>query len=595
LSNEFASLTERLVTAPEWRTTAGHVGELINLWSGRRDLIAIIGTTAGDAAGAAAAFFPNDSRVEVNTSAAFGEKTKPKAVGDLRERNQQYAWPTAIGAVWHESQHAKYTTWDIKLAQQKLTPLAFKALMLLEETRMEGLGIAAMPKMQVFMRSAVFDLVLHDTPEEMMNNLSGVRSAARIAGLIAARVDIGVLEMSDAEDIITSVTTILGADLYNKLRALWRTFQGYNAPTLHIDSMYKAAQKWSELVEAEAKARGEDEDKPADDIPDWLRDLLKALGKSQKKTAVRSSDQAKRQQTQENHEKSAKKKAEKEKEQDAAKKQAKQVFNNPNSKPNPNGTQARLQVSRKPTTEEQRAAVTVGKMWNQAKYRDRLMTPATAATPPGRLRTRSLVQAAAYRAAGVNTEVEPFRRNMYKHVEDPNLSVGVMVDVSGSMARAMVPMGATAYVLSEAARLINGKAALVYYGASVISGLKPGETQETVHIYNAPDSYEAFTEGFQALDGGLNLLNGTGARLLVVVSDGAYKTGQVDAVPNWLTRCRESGVGVLWIGYGTSDSAKGYCTASGFAEFILPTGAPTDDALQIGRAGARALTTASAT
>ena len=76
-------------------------------------------------------------------------------------------------------------------------------------------------------------------------------------------------------------------------------------------------------------------------------------------------------------------------------------------------------------------------------------------TPPGGLRSRALVQGAALKSKGLLTQTEPWRRTQRKHTDNPQLKVGVMVDISGSMGMAMEPMAVTAWVLSEATKRVQ--------------------------------------------------------------------------------------------------------------------------------------------
>jgi hypothetical protein len=131
---------------------------------------------------------------------------------------------------------------------------------------------------------------------------------------------------------------------------------------------------------------------------------------------------------------------------------------------------------------------------------------------------------------------------------------------------------------------------MVYYGSDVFATLKPGQHLDKVRVYSAPDGTEKFDEGFQALDGSLNLLNGTGARLLVIVSDGAYTAKQSEATKKWLKRCQQAGVAVLWIGAGKYGSNGRFYTRDNGAKFVLMGKSVTAVANEIGKACADALT-----
>jgi hypothetical protein len=130
---------------------------------------------------------------------------------------------------------------------------------------------------------------------------------------------------------------------------------------------------------------------------------------------------------------------------------------------------------------------------------------------------------------------------------------------------------------------------MVYYGSSVFPSLKPGEHLEEVKIYTASDSTEEFDTAFRALDGSLNLLNGDGARLLVIVSDGHYRADQRDSAKKWMKRCTEMGVAVLWLPFDSGYNVKGLARN---LDITVLEGAldPTTAASEIGRAASVALT-----
>jgi hypothetical protein len=224
----------------------------------------------------------------------------------------------------------------------------------------------------------------------------------------------------------------------------------------------------------------------------------------------------------------------------------------------------------------------------KAKYRDRDITEIDSEVPPGRLRTRAIVQAKAMEARGVRERVAPFRRKVRKMTEDPTLSVGVMVDISGSMRSAMEPMATTAWVMSEAVRRVQGRTAMVYFGDEVFPTRKPGQHLDQVNVWEARDGTEEFDEAFRALDGALNLLNGTGARLLVVTSDGAYRDSQDRKAQYWVKRCVDAGVAVLWLPFDHGGYARHVERAG--ARVLAGVLDPSASALEIGKEASRVLT-----
>jgi hypothetical protein len=130
------------------------------------------------------------------------------------------------------------------------------------------------------------------------------------------------------------------------------------------------------------------------------------------------------------------------------------------------------------------------------------------------------------------------------------------------MSSAMHPMASTAWIMSEAVRRVQGRCAMVYYGSDVFPTLKAGQRLKEVSVYSAPDGTEQFDRAFRSLDGSLNLLNGTGARLLVVVSDGHYTPEETEMAKRWLKACTRNGVAVLWLPIGDS-GATGRGTLQG--------------------------------
>jgi hypothetical protein len=259
-------------------------------------------------------------------------------------------------------------------------------------------------------------------------------------------------------------------------------------------------------------------------------------------------------------------------------------------------TSSKLRERRAPNSGERTAAVKLGGLLDKAKYRDRVEIRGTAVTPPGRLRTRALIQNRAMKENGVHATVEPWRRTVRKNTEDPTLKVGVLVDISGSMGSAMEPMASTAWVLSEAVRRIQGRAAMVYYGESVFATLKPGQHLDQVTVYTAPDGTEKFDEAASALNGAMNLTGGVGARLMVVVSDGIYTDPQTAKAKEWVKRMTDNGVGVVWLTENGSSQYAYYGTGASHickgtsAELVLVDGMDVTKATDlIGKAAIRAL------
>jgi hypothetical protein len=508
----------------------------------------------------------------------------------------------ATGAIFHEALHAKYSRWNMEAAYNSLTPAEFRALVLLEEGRIEYNGVTIMPENAGFLRACALRIVLADFAEDVAGESDTV-AAATLAALSLARVDAGSLEPEDVEDIERAVLKKISKDKLNALRTVWLQAQAHQN---HYDAqgMYDLAREWVRIVDEQAEengdqpSQGEQQSGPGgmstpDELGEFLGELSEALSGSADNATISAHEQLADQQTAEDWKNEVQERSKESREEQEHKLTASDVFGKGTGPMPGSPTRSSLIEERMPTGPERAAAVKVAQMLDKAKYRERDETTVHSVTPPGRLRTRSMMQGAALKSKGVMTQTEPWRRTVRKHTDDPTLNVGVLVDISGSMSDAMVPMAVTAWVLSEAVRRVQGRAAMVYYGESVFPTLKPGQHLTNVNVYSAPDGTEKFNTAFMALNGSLNLLNGSGARLLVVVSDGCYTSAERKAAKHWLERCSKSGTGVLWLANDDGRDARSIVDGTG-AKLLTNMVDPVTVASEIGLTAARALTGASA-
>jgi hypothetical protein len=565
-------LETRKENDPSWLRIGAVVGRLVNDWSFRSDLVVTMGDSISH--DHPALFNPASAEIEINTTKAF-PNTSPEMVSNLQTRLGQLEHPVACGAIYHEALHARYSRFSLEKAFDELSGVEYKALQTLEEGRIESFGVKSMPENKVFLRSSAMELAIGDM-DSVVENLSSVRGASFTAGLTLARVDAGVLEADEVEPIRELIVSVLGEDTLSQLREIWLEFQAHD---IHADAtqLYPLAKRWVEIVDKASKDAGETQqgedgkqeqgegsesgsssegsgNETGNSFAKQFSEALKeAVEEAREIVKISNQSEAFDAMDVEEALEEAKARAEVSKQQKKHKDVASEVFAS-SSGPGENcGTNSTLRETRTPTGEERAAAVKVAKLLEKAKYRERSQTEIRSFVPQGRLRSRAMVQNAAYKSMGLNHRVEAWERTVRKHTDDPELKVGVMVDISGSMGAAMNPLATTAWVLSEAGRRIQATTAMVYFGQDVFATLKPGQHLNAVNVYSAPDSTEEFDKGFQALDGSLNLLHSDGARLLVVVSDGHYRYEQSKKAAEWVKACRNNGVGVLWITFSGDD------------------------------------------
>ena len=600
---KYRNKTRAELTNTEWLSVGRMVGDLTNTWSGRGDIVAYVGPGAGGGV-APACFTPATAEVEVDVNIAFNGAT-PQMIGDLRLRSTQYEWPKAVGAIFHEALHAKYSTWNIEKAIENLTNEEFRALTYLEESRIEFNGLRDIPGNAGFLRAAVLELVMSDLKAEPLETGS-TRTAAAVAALTMARVDAGSLQSDDVDGIAEIIESKLGLDIVAKLRDIWIEAQDHK---VHSDStvLCELAKRWVAAVQEAADRNGEAEQDPEGEPgsgsgagsltseeeaegKEMLKELLDAIQDAKENAAIGAEQDLDDQRTTEEWESEVKERSSSSKTRKEHEKVSEEVFGKGTGPMADARTGSRLVESRAPHGPERAAAVVVARLLEKAKYRERDQIEIKSVLPPGRLRTRALVQGVALKEKNVMTQAQPWRRTQRKHTDDPTLNLGVLVDISGSMSWAMEPMGVTAWVLSEAVRRIQGRVSMVYFGEGVFPTLKPGQHLSEVAIYTAPDGTEKFDKGFKVLNGAMNLLHGGGARLLTVISDGCYTGVESQAARGWLAECQRNGVAVLWLSMGDGNQAR-YLAAGSNAQVVqvAPGVNPADIAKQIGEAAARAL------
>jgi hypothetical protein len=575
----------KIKTPSDWLGVGYEVTQLVNAWSDRTDLVALLGTEAGQ--GAPACFLPALAEVEVNTKVAFGEITTPSMIDDLTKRKNQYEFAQAVGAIRHEAYHAKFSAWDIPLAGKTLEQDEFEALMLLEEGRIEAWGIKSHPDAKVFLRASAMGLII-DEAKEIFSEQSTIRSASSLVGLCHARIIAGSLDELEAFDLVDKVNGILGSDLVMKLKEIIYQFQDHAIHT-DISSCYPLAIEWARLVREKAEEAGEQPTKEEQEaFSEMMKDLMGEMSES---ISISNANELSDQKQSEDMKESANTKANTSKEQKKNEEIARQVFSK-SSGPGESATRSRLMETRTPNGQERSSAVKIAKALERAKYRERGVTTIGSIVPPGKINMRKIIQAKALESRGVFTQPTAFSKKVRKHTDEPELTVGVMVDISGSMSSAMNPMASTAWIMSEAVRRVQGRCAMVYYGSDVFPTLKAGQRLKEVNVYSAPDGTEKFDRAFRALDGALNLVNGEGARLLVVVSDGHYTYEELESAKRWVATCSKNGVAILWLPIGDNGAtAKSICAGAN-AQVVENITDPSASALIIGKNAEKVLSTA---
>jgi hypothetical protein len=432
--------------------------------------------------------------------------------------------------------------------------------------------------------------------EEHLATITKTGAMAHLAGLTLARVTAGVLDEFDVAPLTPQISAFLG-DTLPKLEAIWTEFQSLNLG--QVARGVELAEAWVEAVREKAEENGEENGDPekgegegkGGSLADLLGELMDDLREAMENSAVDTASELADQEKDEARKDEAKSKASESERRKEREDKAEKVFSK-GTGAGESGSGSRLREERLPSAQERAGAVKVAQMLEKAKYQERSVIEVGSVAPAGRLNTRAVIQREAYKAQGIKTQVPTWRKTVRKHTDDPNLSIGVLVDVSGSMGSAMNPMAITAWILSEAGRRVQAKTAMVYFGSGVFSTLKVGQRLDKVQVYSAPDGTEKFGEAYKALDGELGLTWGIGAKLLVIVSDGEFMPNESKAVREAIAECARTGVAVLWV----SPEAWNYRGAKSLTDgthavHLVGTegGDPTTIAIEVGKSATKAL------
>ena len=607
-------------THPDWLKVNASVGKIVNKWALRQDLI--VGLVEDTEIGAPACFNPALAEIEVSIPSAFGN-VKPAEVGELTHRKNQLQHPKAVGAIFHEALHARISRWSLEQAAKDLKPRVLKFLHGLEEGRIEYWGTVFMPENRLLLRACALEIVMSEL-EEQSKQMSKVDTAGFTALLTLARVDAGVLDANDVpENVHQIISEILSEDIISRLREIWIEFQRHSDHENALP-LYELATKFVEILDERKQEVNEQPDQPGPEgchpqptepgeqgkgknpqpgeqgqptdeqikeFKKFVKDLKDAIDEMKDLVEISNQDDINDEIDSEERKEEVEQKGKDASEKNNRKKIANDTFSS-GSHITETKTSSVLESSRNPSSEEMAAANKIANALRKAKYRERSQIRAGSIVPPGRLRSRAVVQREALRAKGSMIEIETWRRTQRKQTDDPTLRVGVMVDISGSMRPAMTPMAITAWIMSEAVRRVQGKCAMVYYGQDIFPTLKPGQKLDKVKTYTANDSTEEFAKAFKALDGGLNLVHGDGARLLVVVSDGRYRTEQQAYAKQLLAQADKAGVAILWL---TFDGKTTYAThylngTSGEIVSLNSNESPVKASQIIGQKAAKAVT-----
>ena len=553
---------------PAWLGLSAMLTEIVPDIADREDLVVTIAPGAGR--GSPGVFFPTKAMIEVNGAHL---PVKPATVAPYWPGDRA-RYPGMWGVLTHECGHARHTAWT---PPEESPAGVLDAAMLLEESRIEAAQIRRRPDDRYWLRASAISIVLEDLPAHDPARAPGMTAgdAGRAAALILGRVDAGILNPAETTPVRDTVTTVLGADTLTALREVWQAAQA--TADDDAEAMLDHGRRWCEILGIDPDTPPADpgtpepgtpgdgspgEGTPGDGAPGdgasgtgapgegtdpagggspELSPLAKSINETMGKLLAALVEE-----TPPGEGSEPPGPAPASDPHDAVAEAAEgRVFD----RHIPSGA-TRTRGTRLPRPNERIAAATLARALNTAGVRERAVTKVTSATPPGRLRMRGALAAAAQRAAGQIPTAEPFVRTTRRLAPAPPLRLGIACDVSGSMRPVTGPVASAAWILARAAHLAHGDAttATVLFGYHVRPITRPGEVPTHVTEFHADDGTEDAITAIDALDSALGLSRPDAARLLVIVSDGYFVgPGQPRGTQRRLDRLRAAGCGVLWL------------------------------------------------
>lgn len=531
--------------------------------SGREDLAVKVAPGFAAAAGTAM-FSPHLAEIEVDADVMLaGIKPEDVLLGDelFRARARLF-----VGALVHESAHARYTRWvpiDLRGEDMPFNPRKVDVLIALEESRIEKRMLNRYPAQRNALGAIVFDLLGKDF--KVTDDPYGASIAA---ALVLARVDSKSITDAEAKPFRAIIGEKLDDATLDTLRGLWREYhalQFQKWEPLPIETMDSIATRWIEALGMDAAdeggegmvcefameggggegeggegegaggSGGEGEGEGEGD-GDMERKLKDAAAEAKHDKDMDAAEDVGKIKAKRRAEQRAADKARHDKGKAAAKdafgtagepvKTGREVGTGRHGHVNVGGSQVRW---RKPTDKERAAGVRLSRLLEKVIYSDRRVAKVKQEAPGGRLHGRGQVQRVAQKAAGQRPTALGWSVKKRTHVEEPKIRVGVLLDVSGSMNAQAAIAGSLAYAMGNAVERVGGEFGMALFGTDVLGLIKPGQKLDVAPEIQASCGWEYFSKAFYALDSEMELVDGEGLRVLVLLSDGVFVQSSEEA------------------------------------------------------------------
>lgn len=531
-----------------------------SLITDRWDLVVRAGKGLGR--GAPACFIPATAEIELDADSCMSaDKSRLDKIGwhlnaiDMARPKHRALVPVTTGALAHECGHSLFSVWPfapgmkarIASEPQQVVQLA----MALEEGRQETRLARQVKGLEGYLTRTLNAIIMPGMAKVTADDPYAVLTAM---ALILPRIR-GWADGIAASELFRAAESAIGAGTWEALSDTLKDGGRFYGSGADKDSTcLDIARQWWEMLPESAKdstpsggegpscpAHGDSDDgdsKPGHDVmseaKSWAKTMEEREGKADD-DSVRAARES---------EKSVGGK-------EAAERKGPSIHSMA-------GAESGVIGRRAPTAIETATAKRLGAILRSAQTVAKVRAPKP--VPPGRLRGRAAVEWSRDRAMGKATTVNLFRGKT-RGDDVPPVRMGIAMDVSGSMKGACNLAASLGWTLAASAWDAEALVSGVCFGSELYPYVEVGKAHSDVRKLDAQDGTEVIFKAVDYLDKSLNMLNGDGPRILVIISDGEYvHTDERIKARKWLTDFSRSGGTIIYVGRNTYDTrmAEGF-------------------------------------
>ncbi|GBF17467.1 VWA domain containing CoxE-like protein [Rhodococcus sp. Br-6] len=516
-------------THPHWTQLGARLTGWADTLTDRGDVLVHVLPHDPAARRPAGVFNHKTAQITVDAVQTLPGRPDPNRI-DLRDARDVARFPVLAGVLAHEVGHATHT-----VRRAGLTGSVAEWAALLEEPRMEGRIVADHIASRRWLQASVTHLLGRVDP-------NSAEEAARVLVLLGGRVLAGVLDIEDLPDLDVEAGKWLSREQIAVISE--QTDRVVRAADGDIATVEAAATRIAALFDnnpdnEDQDVSGGEDGGCAGHTPADGPDLDSALGKAlavvaaQAVTELRAAAGV--------VDASPKAMAA----QSAREQRTEQIRADHRAA---HGREHETTL-RRPTQDERRQTQALARELGAASMRGVEVARSRSTTPPGRLRTSQLVRRQGQIHARTVPTATPWESRRRRTIDNAKLTVGVALDISGSMDPYAAPTATAAWSLARAARDLGGRAATVTWNhAAALLPVKEGSG--AVPVPRICGGSTGLPAALRTLERELHLVRPGAARLVAVVTDGELPNA--DEVRDEVERLVRAGVRVLWLSTGES-------------------------------------------